>query len=123
MGCIVLAFFRIDDGILYGGKSSVDDEGNKTVAGAELLGIQIFGCLMIALWSGGLSAIFFLISNKLEVLRLSPQDEILGGDIYYFAPIEFDGVYEDYDLQEHVIKMINTPNRKISTIEVQEINK
>jgi len=39
MGCILLAFFKIDDGILYGGKSSEDEEGNKTVAGGELLGV------------------------------------------------------------------------------------
>jgi len=39
MGCIVLAFFKMEDGIFYGGKSSEDEEGNKTVAGGELLGV------------------------------------------------------------------------------------
>ena len=98
MGCIVLAFFKMEDGIFYGGKSSEDEEGNKTVAGGELLGIQIFGCLMIAVWSGGLSSIFFAISMKMDSLRLSEQDEILGGDLHYFGPIEFEGNPSDYDL-------------------------
>ena len=71
MGCVVLAFFKIDDGIFYGGKSSEDEEGNKTIAGGELLGIQLLGCLMIVLWSGGLSAIFFAVSMKMNALRLS----------------------------------------------------
>jgi ammonia channel protein AmtB len=114
MGCIVLAFFKIDDGIFYGGKSSVDDEGVKTVRGGELLGVQIFGCLMIAIWSGGISSIFFFISKKVGALRLSEQDEILGADIYYFGPIHFDGNLEDYDLADIFGKMIaNSPNKKV----------
>merc|ERR1711907_902469 len=100
MGCILVAFFQIDNGILYGGKSSTDDEGNKTVAGGELLGVQLLGCLIIILWSGGLSAIFFGISKAMGVLRLSEQDEILGGDLHYFGPIEFYGNPNDYDLRE-----------------------
>jgi len=62
----MLAFFNIETGIIYGGKSStsmVDGEEVKTIAGWELLGIQIAGCIVIILWSGGLSAIFFFISN------------------------------------------------------------
>ena len=39
MGCIVLAFFKMEAGIFYGGKTIIDDEGNKTVMGWELLGI------------------------------------------------------------------------------------
>ena len=98
MGCITLAFFKKEDGIFYGGKSSVDDEGVKSIAGGELLGIQILGCLCIMAWSGGLSVIFFLISKKLECLRLSEMDEILGGDLHYFGPINFVGTLFDYDL-------------------------
>lgn len=70
------------------------------MAGGELLGIQIASCLIIILWSGGLSAIFFAISKSLGVLRLSEQDEILGGDLHYFGPIEFYGNPKDYDLVE-----------------------
>lgn len=40
------------------------------------------------------------------VLRLSEQDEILGGDLYYFGPIEFYGNPKDYDLKEIMQKQI-----------------
>jgi ammonia channel protein AmtB len=93
MGCIMLAFFKIEKGIFYGGKSDEDSLG-----GGELLGIQLLGCLVITLWSGGLSTIFFYISMKAECLRLSEQDEILGGDLHYFGPIQFEGNLSDYDL-------------------------
>lgn len=103
MGCICLAFFNLETGIVYGGKSSttmVDGEEVKTIAGWELLGIQIAGCIVIILWSGGLSSIFFFISNQMGALRLSEKDEILGGDLHYFGPIEFYGHPNDYDLVE-----------------------
>lgn len=70
MGCILLAFFDINLGIFYGKKSEGEGD-DKTVAGGELLGIQIAACLIIILWSGGLSAIFFGISHKMGMLRLS----------------------------------------------------
>ena len=54
---------------------------------------------MIILWSGGLSAVFFGITRMFGLLRLSEQDEILGGDLYYFGPIEFEGKPKDYDLE------------------------
>ena len=40
------------------------------------------------------------------VLRLSEQDEILGGDLHYFGPIEFYGNPKDYDLVEIMQKQI-----------------
>jgi ammonia channel protein AmtB len=98
MGCVTLAFFKMEDGIFYGGKSSVDEDGVKTIAGWELLGIQIFGCLCIIVWSAGLSGFFFFISNRLGYLRLCEMDEIMGGDLHYFAPIIFDGELNDYDM-------------------------
>lgn len=103
IGCICLAFFNLETGIIYGAKSEttmVDGEEVKTVAGGELLGVQIAGCLIIILWSGGLSAIFFFISKQMDALRLSEKDEILGGDLHYFGPIEFYGHPNDYDLVE-----------------------
>lgn len=113
IGCITLAFFNLETGIIYGGKTTTEitleldeDTGdiveveNKTIGGGELLGIQIAGCLIIILWSGGLSAIFFFISNQAGALRLSEQDEILGGDLHYFGPMEFHGTPADYDLVE-----------------------
>jgi ammonium transporter, Amt family len=116
-GCMVLAFFKIDDGIFYGGKSETDAEGDKTVRGWELLGIQIFGCLMIALWSGALCGLFFFVSMKLNFMRLSEQDEILGGDLHYFGPIEFDGNPADYDLTDICGKIILESAKKLKESE------
>lgn len=124
MGTLMVAFFKIDDGIFYGGKSYEDEEGNKTVAGGELLGIQLLGCLMVILWSGILSAIFFGISHKMNVLRLSEQDEILGGDLHYFGPIEFDGNPSDYDLADICGKIILESAKKMreSEMKVKEVD-
>ena len=57
-------------------------------------------------WVVFTSGLFFLIAkyavqlgiSKEEILRLSEQDEILGGDLYYFGPIRFEGQIEDYDV-------------------------
>lgn len=118
-GCIMLALFKIDRGVFYGGKTTVDDEGVKTIGGGELLGVQIFGCLMIALWSGTLSSIFFYSSMKLNVMRLSEQDEILGGDLHYFGPIEFDGNPADYDLADICGKLILESAKKLKESEMR----
>lgn len=114
IGCVCLAFFKIDDGIFYGGKSETDEEGNKTNRGGQLLGIQLLGCLLIMVWSGGISAIFFFISNKMGALRLSEMDELLGGDIHYFAPIAFEGDLKEYDLQDNVKDIIERSAKKKS---------
>jgi hypothetical protein len=37
-------------------------------------------------------------------LRLKAEDEILGGDIHYFGPIEFCGSLYQYDLEEGIQK-------------------
>lgn len=117
MGCIMLAFFKIDDGIFYGGKSykafdKASGEISKVPAGRELLGIQLFGCLIIVLWSGIICSIFFIISMKFNWMRLSEQEEILGGDLYYFGPIEFDGNPGDYDLADICGKLIMESAKK-----------
>ena len=67
---------------------------------------------MIVLWSGSLSAVFFGIINKCGLLRLSEQDEILGGDLYYFGPIDFHGQPKDYDLKEILKKQIKNLEKK-----------
>jgi len=84
-----LAFFKIDDGIFYGGPNA-----------GKLLGAQIVGILFIIGWVGTLSATFFTISKKFGFLRLSETDEILGGDIHYFGPLEFTGNLYQYDVEE-----------------------
>ena len=93
-GVIALAFFKFTEGpdncgILYGCKNS-----------GKLLGAQIVGLLFIIAWTGILSGIFFMISKKMNVLRLSYTDEILGGDIHYFGPLEFTGKLYQYDIEE-----------------------
>ena len=34
----------------------------------------------------------------LKIARLEPEDEIMGGDIYYFGPIDFVGDLASYDV-------------------------
>jgi ammonia channel protein AmtB len=99
IGILCLAFFQEDKGILYTFKSYTDDDGVKVIAGFELLLIQSIGGLVICLWSGTLSAIFFFISKKYGYLRMSIKEEILGGDLLYFGPVEFQGHLSDYDKQ------------------------
>jgi len=47
-----------------------------------------------------------MISNKLGFLRLSYTDEILGGDIHYFGPLEFTGNLYQYDVEEGLNKKL-----------------
>ena len=35
---------------------------------------------------------------KLNLMRYSKIDEILGGDLHYFGPIKFEGEIEDYEM-------------------------
>lgn len=93
-GVIALAFFKIDEGVFYGGEKS-----------GRLLGAQIVGVLFIIAWVGVLSALFFGISSKFGVLRLSFTDEILGGDIHYFGPLEFTGEMYQFDQEEGLLKL------------------
>jgi len=41
---------------------------------------------------------FYVITLKTGQLRLDIKDEILGGDIHYFAPIDFIGEIKHYDI-------------------------
>ena len=92
-GCIAIAFFAKDEGILYGHEDS-----------GKLLGQQIIGCLCIAVWSGSLSAIFFLICHNMQILRLTAEQELIGGDLTYFGPEELDTSLANVDLKTGVIK-------------------
>merc|ERR1712146_545386 len=97
-----LAFFNLETGIIYGAKSEttmVDGEEVTLLQEENFSEFKLQG-LIIILWSGGLSAIFFFISKQMDALRLSEKDEILGGDLHYFGPIEFYGHPNDYDLVE-----------------------
>ena len=52
-------------------------------------------------------------------MRLSEQDEILGGDLHYFGPIEFDGNPQDYDLAEICGKIILESAKKLKESEMR----
>mmetsp|Transcript_1502 Transcript_1502/g.2646 ORF Transcript_1502/g.2646 Transcript_1502/m.2646 type:complete len:272 (-) Transcript_1502:69-884(-) len=105
IGCILLAFFKIDDGILYGGEGS-----------GKLLLVQLYGCAAIAAWSMSLTTVFFLIGNKLNAVRMDDSDEILGGDIHYFAPIEFEGKAVDYELEMADMSLVHKPVNEKSNV-------
>merc|ERR1719223_2138735 len=92
-GCIAIAFFAQDIGIVYGHADS-----------GKLLGYQIIGCLCIAIWSGGLSAIFFFTAHKFGVFRMSEKDELIGGDLHYFGPRELDVSLTEIDLRTGINK-------------------
>lgn len=46
-----------------------------------------------------ITSIFFFVANKLDITRMTEQNEILGGDTYYFGPKEFQGIYEDFNTE------------------------
>jgi len=94
-GVIAVAFFAKDKGIFYG------------AAGAgKLLGVQCIGCISIIAWVIVTCGLFFYISMSNGYLRLKEGDEILGGDIHYFGPLEFCGNLYQYDLEEGIQKKI-----------------
>ena len=86
-GTIALAFFKKDEGILYGGPKC-----------GRLLVVQLVGALFFIVWSALCSGIYFGIAKKLNFLRLPYSEEVLGGDIHYFAPLEFVGNPKEYGL-------------------------
>lgn len=111
-GVICVAFFKKEEGIFYGGEN-----------GWAQLGTQLIGCLCIMLWSGGLSSLFFLASKMTNTLRLSEIDELLGGDIHYFMPIDFQGDLHDYDLVMNVNKLIRVNSvKEIEMASAQKLN-
>lgn len=83
-GVLACAFFMIDKGIFYGAEGS-----------GKFLGAQVVGVLAIIGWSLIWSMLFCGIASKLGFLRLSEEDEILGGDLHYFGPIEYQGDAND----------------------------
>lgn len=52
--------------------------------------------MVITAWAGIISSIYFGICKYFNVLRISVRDELIGGDIHYFAPFEMEGVCADY---------------------------
>lgn len=75
-GILSLPFFSKTKGLLHG-------HG----AGGMFLLHQLIGAVVIITWVGLISFLFFFFMNKFGWLRMDDKDEVLGGDIYYFAPI------------------------------------
>ena len=90
-GVIAMALFHTEKGVFYGAVSDKD-----IVAGGQFLAVQLLGIVCSSAWSGGLSAIYFYIFKRLNSLRLPEDDELLGGDIHYFAPIQMKGSISQY---------------------------
>ena len=57
------------------------------------------GAIAIMAWVGLLSFLIFFTMKKFEWLRLDQRHEVLGGDIYYFAPIHFTGDPSYYGIE------------------------
>jgi len=66
-GLIVVAFCHRDVGIFYGHNS-------------KILGWQLAGAITIMLWSGGLTAIIWLIGKALNLIRVPEHEEVIGMD-------------------------------------------
>ena len=66
-GTIMVGFFSIEGGLLYGG-------------GSKLLGVQVVGVLAVALWVGISSVILFSLLKTVNGLRVSKEEELRGLD-------------------------------------------
>lgn len=71
-GVLAVAFFDGENGIFYGGADA-----------GKLLGWQICGIVVIALWTGVLSAATFVALRLGGLLRLAEADEMAGGDAHF----------------------------------------
>ena len=58
--------------------------------------MQFLGILVIASWSGIISGLYFFVAKQWNMIRLTYFDELLGGDIHYFAPIKMHGHISNY---------------------------
>ena len=84
-GLIAVGIFHQEKGLIYGNHGSLYG-----------MGIQCLGALSIITWTVLLSAIYFSVFKKIGYIRLTEEQELLGGDIYYFAPIKMEGKISSY---------------------------
>jgi len=78
MGCLLVAVFKRDEGLIYGADGCI-----------KFFFVQLLGAVAILCWTTLMSGSFFLISEYSGILKVSEKAEVLGGDIFYFAPIKF----------------------------------
>lgn len=69
LGTLLVGLFAVDGGLFYGG-------------GAHLLGVQAIGVFSVAAWALSMGFILFFILKKVNLLRVSPQEEIDGLDLH-----------------------------------------
>lgn len=69
VGTILTGLFAVGDGLFYGG-------------GFKFFGVQILGVISVIAWVGVTMTIIFFILKKTIGLRVSPQEEIGGLDVY-----------------------------------------
>lgn len=87
-GVIVLGLFHTKNGVFYFDTATIDPKSPHQTRWS-LFGIQCLGAVCIFAWATIISSLYFLVVRAMGFLRLSEQDELLGGDIHYFAPIKF----------------------------------
>lgn len=88
-GCLAIAFFDKTCGLVC-----VEDCSKDWLT---TFGVQLLMVVSIITWVGTITAILVTIAKKMSALRLEKHDEILGGDIHYFGPIELQGSLANYD--------------------------
>lgn len=79
-GVIASGLFATEFNTINAYGTSTDDYGAFYGGGGKQLGIQFVGCLAIATWSIGLSALLFFGLSQMKMLRVSPEDEQAGLD-------------------------------------------
>lgn len=92
-GVLAVGLLAKDKGLLYGADGS-----------GKLFGAQCLGILAITAWVAVLTAVFMIISKKMDWLRMPPETEVVGGDIHYFAPMQFQGRLYQYDIELGIAK-------------------
>lgn len=85
---MAVSLFSRERGLFYAKEGSL-----------KLIGVQLLGVVTIISWVAIISWLYFFFSMELDLLRMSDDEEILGGDLVYFGPMEFMGQIHNYDIE------------------------
>jgi ammonia channel protein AmtB len=102
---MAVAFFKIDEGIFYRGEKC-----------GTLFLWQLVGAISIASWSIATTFMYFKVATVVGAVRLSPSEETIGGDIYFFGPKKLKGNIAEY-ARFFELTRLGTPK-----ISLEEIN-